>query len=222
MIHVSFSSSKFTAVAMASRKKVLLKVIILGDSSVGKTSLMNQYVNRKFSNQYKATIGADFLTKEVTVDDRSVTMQIWDTAGQERFQSLGVAFYRGADCCVLVFDVTAPNTFKSLDSWRDEFLVQASPREPENFPFVLLGNKVDLEPRSISSKRAQQWCQSKNNIPYFETSAKEALNVEQAFLAIAKNALAQQNSAVDLYNEFPDQIKLTYAQKPPSSGSSCC
>ncbi|XP_044764120.1 ras-related protein rab7 [Coccinella septempunctata] len=207
---------------MASRKKVLLKVIILGDSSVGKTSLMNQYVNRKFSNQYKATIGADFLTKEVTVDDRSVTMQIWDTAGQERFQSLGVAFYRGADCCVLVFDVTAPNTFKSLDSWRDEFLVQASPREPENFPFVLLGNKVDLEPRSISSKRAQQWCQAKNNIPYFETSAKEALNVEQAFLAIAKNALAQQNSTVDLYNEFPDQIKLTNTQKPPSSGSSCC
>jgi Ras-related protein Rab-7A len=64
---------------------------------------MNQYVNKKFSNQYKATIGADFLTKEVMVDDRLVTMQIWDTAGQERFQSLGVAFYRGADCCVLVY-----------------------------------------------------------------------------------------------------------------------
>lgn len=206
---------------MASRKKVLLKVIILGDSSVGKTSLMNQYVNRKFSNQYKATIGADFLTKEVTVDDRTVTMQIWDTAGQERFQSLGVAFYRGADCCVLVFDVTAPNTFKSLDSWRDEFLIQASPREPENFPFVLLGNKVDLEPRAISAKRAQQWCQSKNNIPYFETSAKEGLNVEQAFLAIAKNALAQQNSTVDLYNEFPDQIKLTQTQKSNGNGDSC-
>lgn len=83
------------------RKKVLLKVVILGDSGVGKTSLMNQYVNKKFTNQYKATIGADFLTKEVIVDDRVVTMQIWDTAGQERFQSLGVAFYRGADCCVL-------------------------------------------------------------------------------------------------------------------------
>ncbi|CAH1118376.1 unnamed protein product [Phaedon cochleariae] len=206
---------------MASRKKTLLKVIILGDSSVGKTSLMNQYVNRKFSNQYKATIGADFLTKELTVDDRTVTMQIWDTAGQERFQSLGVAFYRGADCCVLVFDVTAPNTFKSLDSWRDEFLIQASPREPENFPFVLLGNKFDLEPRAISSKRAQQWCQSKNNIPYFETSAKDGLNVEQAFMTIAKNALAQQNSAVDLYNEFPDQIKLTNTQKSNSNGDSC-
>lgn len=71
-------------------------------------------------------------------------------AGQERFQSLGVAFYRGADCCVLVFDVTAPNTFKNLDSWRDEFLIQASPRDPEHFPFVVLGNKVDLENRSVS------------------------------------------------------------------------
>ena len=118
--------------------------------SVGKTSLMNQYVNKKFSNQYKATIGADFLTKEVVVDDRLVTMQIWDTAGQERFQSLGVAFYRGADCCVLVYDVTAPNSFKSLDAWRDEFLIQASPRDPENFPFVVIGNKVDLENRAVS------------------------------------------------------------------------
>ena len=84
------------------------------------------------------------------VDDRLVTMQIWDTAGQERFQSLGVAFYRGADCCVLVYDVTAPSTFKSLDSWRDEFLIQASPRDPDRFPFVVLGNKVDLENRAVS------------------------------------------------------------------------
>merc|ERR1712078_475636 len=99
-----------SAEIMASRKKVLLKVIILGDSGVGKTSLMNQYVNKKFSTQYKATIGADFLTKEVMVGDRLVTMQIWDTAGQERFQSLGVAFYRGADACVLVFDVNVAKT----------------------------------------------------------------------------------------------------------------
>ena len=80
---------------MSGRKKVLLKVIILGDSGVGKTSLMNQYVNKKFSNQYKATIGADFLTKEVMVDDRLVTMQIWDTAGQERFRrSITHHYYR--------------------------------------------------------------------------------------------------------------------------------
>lgn len=189
--------------------KTLLKIIILGDSGVGKTSLMNRYVNKKFSTQYKATIGADFLTKEVVVDDKLVTMQIWDTAGQERFQSLGVAFYRGADCCVLVYDVTAPTTFKSLDSWRDEFLIQASPRDPENFPFIVIGNKIDQENRAVSSKRAQAWCQSKNNIPYLETSAKEALNVESAFITVARNGLAQEND-LELYkNDFPDQIRLT-------------
>merc|ERR1712196_463646 len=125
---------------MSGRKKVLLKVIILGDSSGGKTSLMNQYVNKKFNTQYKATIGADFLTKEVSLEERVVTMQIWDTAGQERFQSLGVAFYRGADACILVFDVTTKKSFDALDTWRDEFLVQASPTNPNEFPFVVLGN----------------------------------------------------------------------------------
>jgi Ras-related protein Rab-7A len=90
---------------MSHRQKKLLKVIILGDSGVGKTSLMNQYVNKKFTSQYKATIGADFLTKELMIEDKLVTMQIWDTAGQERFQSLGMAFYRGADACVLVYDI---------------------------------------------------------------------------------------------------------------------
>lgn len=205
---------------MASRKKVLLKVIILGDSGVGKTSLMNRYVNNKFSNQYKATIGADFLTKEVMVDERLVTMQIWDTAGQERFQSLGVAFYRGADCCVLVFDVTVQKTFETLDSWRDEFLIQASPRDPENFPFVVLGNKIDLEGRAISQKRAMSWCQGKNGIPYFETSAKDSTNVEQAFQTIAKNAL-QQEADVEMYNEFPDPIKITQDSGKADAGCAC-
>lgn len=204
----------------SSRKKTLLKVIILGDSGVGKTSLMNQFVNKKFSNQYKATIGADFLTKEVMVDNRMVTLQIWDTAGQERFQSLGVAFYRGADCCVLVYDVTVPTTFKTLDSWRDEFLIQASPRDPENFPFILIGNKIDLENRAVTAKRAQQWCELKNRCPYFETSAKDAINVEQAFQTIARNALAQE-SETEVYNEFPDQIKLTNEQTVSSSECSC-
>ena len=117
------------------------------------------------------------------MDDRLVTMQLWDTAGQERFQSLGVAFYRGADCCVLVYDVNNSKSFETLDSWRDEFLIQASPMDPESFPFVVLGNKVDVEDskRMISSKRAQAFCQAKGGIPYFETSAKEAVNVEQAF-----------------------------------------
>ncbi|KAK4452294.1 putative ras [Podospora aff. communis PSN243] len=194
---------------MASRKKVLLKVIILGDSGVGKTSLMNQYVNKRFSASYKATIGADFLTREVQVDDRQVTMQLWDTAGQERFQSLGVAFYRGADCCVLVFDVNNSKSFDALDSWRDEFLIQASPRDPDNFPFVVLGNKIDVEEskRVISTKRAMTFCQSKGGIPYFETSAKEAINVEQAFEVIARNALLQEESE-EFSGDFQDPINI--------------
>jgi len=200
------------------RKKVLLKVIILGDSGVGKTSLMNQYVNKKFNTQYKATIGADFLTKEVTVDDRLVTMQIWDTAGQERFQSLGVAFYRGADSCVLVYDVVQPKTFDNLDSWRDEFLIQAGPRDPDNFPFVVLGNKIDVDNRAVAQKRALAWCQAKGNIPYFETSAKEAINVEQAFQLIARNALKQEQEE-DIY--LPDTIDVTEQRTTSSTCSNC-
>jgi len=194
---------------MSSRKKVLLKVIILGVSGVVKTSLMNQYVNKKFSASYKATIGADFLTREVLVDDRQVTMQLWDTAGQERFQSLGVAFYRGADCCVLVYDVNNSKSFEALDSWRDEFLIQASPRDPTNFPFVVLGNKIDVEDskRVISNKRAMTFCQSKGDIPYFETSAKEAINIDQAFEEIARNALAQEESE-EFSGDFDDPINI--------------
>ena len=206
------------------RKKALLKVIILGDSGVGKTSLMNQYVNKRFSNQYKATIGADFLTKDVVIDDRLVTMQIWDTAGQERFQSLGVAFYRGADCCVLTFDVTNSGSFKSLDTWRDEFLIQASSRDSENFPFVLLGNKIDNEEaRTVSAKRAQSWCQTKGEMPYFEVSAKDGINVEEAFQAIARAALKRDAQDASDFPDFNEHITLNQHRdhSPSNQGCSC-
>ncbi|UOH83746.1 hypothetical protein LQV05_006483 [Cryptococcus neoformans] len=211
---------------MATRKKHLLKVIILGDSGyvythfkgqgvIAYSSFVYLYASTHADStnfwvpNYKATIGADFLTRELVVDDRVVTMQLWDTAGQERFQSLGVAFYRGADCCVLVYDVNSNKSFEALDGWRDEFLVQASPHDPENFPFVVLGNKIDMEEskRMVSQKRAMTWCQAKGNIPYFETSAKEAINVEQAFQTIAKNALAQE-AETELYADYPDPIRI--------------
>lgn len=142
---------------MESDRKHFIKVIILGDSAVGKTSLMNQYVTKRFTQQYKATIGADFLTKDLTVDGRPITLQIWDTAGQERFQSLGVAFYRGADCCILVYDITSTKSFESLSSWKDEFVSQSNCRDPDNFPFVILGNKVDKEhERKVSTTKCSQ------------------------------------------------------------------
>ena len=108
-----------------------------------------RHVPRPFLSKQRGSNGR--LGKCHTYFIHFCVFQIWDTAGQERFQSLGVAFYRGADCCALVFDVTNSNSFKTLDSWRDEFLIQASPRDPENFPFVVLGNKIDLENRQVSN-----------------------------------------------------------------------
>ena len=173
-------------------KKSLLKITILGDSGVGKTSLMNQYVAKKFDQRYKATIGADFLTKDVDIDGTSVTLQIWDTAGQERFQSLGSAFYRGADACVLVFDITSSDSFSHINSWKDEFEVQAGQKD-----VVLLGNKADLpERRAVFERGVQSWCYKQGRdhdspIHYYETSAKDSTNVEQVFLAVARAALTQ-------------------------------
>lgn len=205
--------------AASHRKKILLKVIILGDSGVGKTSLMNQYVHKKFSNQYKATIGADFLTKEIMLDDKLVTLQIWDTAGQERFQSLGVAFYRGADACALCYDLTDSKSFDNLDSWMEEFLVHAAPRNADKFPFVVLGNKADLAGRrQVPASKVKSWCSQKGDIPNFETSAKEAINVEQAFHTIAKNALAQEAATKPIF--IPDTLDLKPQNEPQKGG--CC
>eukprot|EP01083_Nonionella_stella_P289686 985831_1 len=114
------------------RRKVTLKLVILGNSGVGKTSLMNRYHSNKFTGQYKATIGADFLSKQLSVTPsaspssppsppQNVTLTIWDTAGQERFQSLGKAFYRGADVCMLVYDVTDRKSFEECQKWKEEF-----------------------------------------------------------------------------------------------------
>ncbi|XP_019200268.1 PREDICTED: ras-related protein Rab7-like isoform X2 [Ipomoea nil] len=229
---------------MSTSSRSLLKVIVLGDCG---------YVYKKFREQYKATIGADFVTKEVEIDEKVVTLQvsryillasekikdafcsieacagwkllqIWDTAGQERFHSLGVAFYRGADCCVLVYDVNAPKSFQTLQHWHEEFIKQAGLTEPEKFPFILMGNKADLESKerndeTISEKRAREWCTSKGNIPYFITSAKEDYNVGAAFLCAAKLALANEdeNSFWQvLEEEMPSHIHL---QRIPESVS---
>ncbi|KAL0365505.1 UNVERIFIED_CONTAM: Ras-related protein Rab7 [Sesamum angustifolium] len=226
---------------MPSRRRALLKVIILGDSG---------YVNKKFSNQYKATIGADFLTKEVQfgigfspyrldwnmkclVMIGSLTFDCYlygvleyfngrdcdhlsPKAGQERFQSLGVAFYRGADCCVLVYDVNVMKSFDNLNNWREEFLIQASPSDPENFPFVVIGNKIDAD--GGNSRVARAWCASKGNIPYFETSAKEGTNVEEAFQVIAKNAL-KSGEEEEIY--LPDTIDVGSSSQQRSTGCEC-
>ncbi|XP_056848979.1 ras-related protein RABG3e-like, partial [Raphanus sativus] len=147
--------------------------------------------------------------------------QIWDTAGEERFQSLGVAFYRGADCCVLVYDVNFAKSFEDLNNWREEFLIQASPSDPENFPFVVIGNKIDVDggnSRVVSEKKARAWCASKGNIPYYETSAKEGTNVEDAFMCITKNAM-KSGEEDEMY--LPDTIDVGTSNPQRSAGCEC-
>lgn len=185
---------------------------------------MNRYHSNKFTGQYKATIGADFLSKHVSITDpqtgtiRHVTLQIWDTAGQERFQSLGVAFYRGADAVALVYDIGDGKSFDHLENWRNEFLQQVGIDENKaaNFPFVLLGNKIDRPEgeRQVSRQQAEQWCERAGlgsgamggPIPHFETSAKTAENVEGAFLELATLAVIHEEK-----NRKEEPPLLSYA-----------
>ncbi|XP_052190638.1 ras-related protein Rab7-like [Diospyros lotus] len=207
---------------MSTQKRSLLKVIVLGDSGVGKTSLMNRYVYKRFTQHYKATIGADFTTKELDIDGKSVTLQIWDTAGQERFHSLGAAFYRGADCCVLVYDVNVLKTFETLQIWHHEFLLQTNPSDPDSFPFVLLGNKLDVDggkSRVVFEKTAREWCGSRGDMPYFETSAKEDYNVDDAFLCIARTAISNQHDEQEIY--FPEIIRESNSEIEPRERCAC-
>ena len=204
----------------------VLLVITTTYESVGKTSLLNRFSTGKFTGQYKATIGADFLTKDTIVTDlygqrHWVTLQLWDTAGQERFQSLGVGFYRGADGAILCYDITDAASLDHLEHWQTEFLNQvggsgsgyydhngtATSGAAPPFPFVVLGNKIDKErDRRVPLPVAEAWCQQGGRggggggsssfyygmsqaIPHLQTSAKTAVNVDEAFNEVARLAL---------------------------------
>jgi len=206
------------------KKKVLLKLIILGESGVGKTAILNKYVNGKFIEDHKATIGADFLTKELTLDDKIVTLQIWDTAGQERFQSLGNAFYRGSDACVLVYDVTNDHTFKKIEEWRSNFISQAAPDDPKKFPFLLLGNKLDRDnQRQVDKLQADNYARS-HGMQFYETSAVNGANIEDAIKSIT--SIASDMDTVPYFSpEIADRINLDEVEdmevQPQSSSCSC-
>lgn len=206
--------------AAAGRHKSLQKIIILGDTGTGKTSLMHRFVKDKYTRHYKATIGADFSSKSVAIGDRMVNLQIWDTAGQERFQSLGVAFYRGSDGCVLVYDVTNAKSFANVDKWRREFLKKSNPQDAESFPFIILGNKIDVDPsrRVVHEADAQKWCSEHTNVPHFLVSAKDGTNVEQAFLDVATRAFKRE---VEEEAYIPDSLDLKDTGGNDDNGCAC-
>ena len=184
------------------KKKLFLKVVIIGDSGVGKTSLIHRYTTTRFLQEFKPTIGAEFSNKEVELNGQTIVAQIWDTAGQERYQSLGVSFYRGADWCGIVFDKTDRNSFENLDTWRTAFLKHGT-ADPE-FSFVVIGNKSDLtgEPQ-IRNTEVQEWWQEHGNWVYIETSAKDNVSVEEAFTKLIEQGANREKS-----NEFglPDRL----------------
>jgi Ras-related protein Rab-7A len=167
----------------------MLKLLLLGDAGVGKTSLLDQFVNREFTAQYKATIGSDFSSKQLDLDGKFVTLQIWDTAGQERFQSLGPTFYRGTDCCILVYDVTRPQSFEDITKWRTEFSTQLGLTNADDFAFLLLGNKSDLPSKAVQPSTAREYAEMNGGMLFYEVSAKTADNVQTAFESIVRKAL---------------------------------
>jgi Ras-related protein Rab-7A len=186
------------------QKRNVFKVVLLGDSSVGKTSLLRRFVRNDFSTDYKATIGADFLSKDVDVDGCKVTLQIWDTAGQERFHSLGVVFYRGAEACCLVCDVGDARTLQSLAKWRHEFEAandtdlgeSSQQQQQQQVVAVLLANKCDLSPdqRQLSLDALRSWWSTElgakqDDAAVFETSALTGDGVERAFELLARRLL---------------------------------
>lgn len=189
------------------RTRRFFKIIVVGDTGFdlhsivvlhcrsGKTSLLMRYVNGVFSPNYQATIGASVLSKVVNEESElpggsllwPIPIQLWDTAGQERFQSLGTSFYRGADACVLVFDLCNGTSFENLGIWKSEFLLQTESSFRSESPFVLVGTKCDREAdRDVSRDEVLSWCEQ-NKIPaenYFEVSAKTNANVEEVFDAV--------------------------------------
>ncbi|EAY15800.1 small GTP-binding protein, putative [Trichomonas vaginalis G3] len=203
---------------MASRGRQMLKLLLLGDASVGKTSLLNQFVNREFTSSYKATIGSDFSSKQLDVDGHYVTLQIWDTAGQERFQSLGPTFYRGTDCCILVYDVTKPASFENIKKWRNEFSLQLGLSNASDFPFLLLGNKSDLPDKAVQPSAAREFAQMNGDMIFEEVSAKTAEGVQTAFEAIVRKAL-EKAPAQDFV--LPQSV-VNIENKPAEKQGGCC
>jgi len=158
------------------------KLVLLGESAVGKSSLVLRFVKGQFLEYQESTIGAAFLTQTVCLNDTTVKFEIWDTAGQERYHSLAPMYYRGAQAAIVVYDITSYDSFDRAKKWVKELQRQGNP----NIVIALAGNKVDLaSKRKVEIEEAQSYSEE-NGILFMETSAKTAANVNELFVAIAK------------------------------------
>ena len=183
------------------------KIVLLGDTAVGKTSLCARLVNNTFDNFNEPTIGAAFQTKTIECGDISHKLEIWDTAGQERYHSLAPMYYRGAKAAVIVFDITKKETFECAKRWVDELNYAT-----KNVIVILSGNKCDLNhSRDISTEEAQKYA-DQNGLIYLETSAKENINIHKIFETISEKIQINENKDqhIDLYKKEKEQQKCCF------------
>jgi len=197
----------------------LFKLVLIGDSGVGKSCLLLRFADDNFTDSYISTIGVDFRFRTITIDKKTVKLQIWDTAGQERFRTITSAYYRGADGIIMVYDVTSAESFDHVEEWLSEVDRYAN----ENTAKLLVGNKADLiEEKQVSEETAQRFA-DKLNISFLETSAKIATNVDAAFLTMAKELIKNREKApvVDNSKGKKDGVKLKQVNPKPSKGGCC-
>ena len=161
---------------------VLFKLVIIGDSGVGKTNILSRYLNDEFSLTSKATVGVEFGSTMVKKNGKLIKLQIWDTAGQERYKSITTSYYKGAKGAFVVYDITNKKTFKNIDKWILELKANGS----EDILIILIGNKLDLEKnREVNAEEVKKKAEELN-AAYFETSALNGSNIEHAFDVIVE------------------------------------
>jgi Ras-related protein Rab-22 len=172
-----------------------LKLILLGDTSVGKTSLALRFANDEFRPYMEATIGASFSEPTMIMDRQKITFHVWDTAGQEKYHALASMYYRGASAAVVVFDISRPSSFFTLQRWVEELFEKG----PAGIALVVCGNKLDLEAsgdRQVTREEAEGYA-NQIGACYMETSARDATNVREMFEMVARKVPDTSNSAPD-------------------------
>ena len=173
----------------ANKYEYIFKIILIGSSGVGKSSILQRYIQKTFNDSYASTIGVDFFMKSINIGEKTIKLQLWDTAGTEKFRSITTGYYRGADAAFVVFDLSSKTSFKSVSEWIENYYKYKNPDSEKNV--VLIGNKVDLvDKREVTQEEAENYVKD-NNIFYFETSAKEGKNIEECFNFMAEKLLEQ-------------------------------
>jgi small GTP-binding protein len=158
----------------------VLKFIIVGNSSVGKSNILSKFTDKRFQSSYDITIGVEFATKMISRQNIVYKLQIWDTAGQEAFRSITRSYYRGTIGCLLVYDISQRETFDILHEWLGDLKKYCDP----SITIALIGNKVDLIEKRVVTKEEGEKFAKDNNLLFFETSAKTGENIETSFIAI--------------------------------------